>query len=129
MLRGFLYWITTCPRPLSRNLPPPPLPPLPPPPLPPLGVFSLLAIALVSCAIWSDMVLICTAIASDTVEVVLAGCAAAVLRIDFVVFYEPFKIQLGFVKIVLDCDVLVFPLCHFFFVEVVGRVHLLEVKL
>ena len=57
-------------------------------------------------------------------EVVLAGGAIAVLRIDFVVFDEPFKIQLGFVKIILDCDDLVFSLCHFLFVEVVGCVHL-----
>ena len=51
------------------------------------------------------------------------------MRKDFVVFYEPFKIQLGFVEIVLDCDDLVFPLCHFLVVEVVGRVHLFEIKL
>ena len=64
-----------------------------------------------------------------TFEVVLAGCAAAVLRIYFVVFDKPFEVQFGFVKIVLDSDGLVLPLCHLLFVEVVGRVHLLEVKL
>jgi hypothetical protein len=48
-----------------------------------------------------------------TFEAVLAGCAAAVLRIYFVVSDEPFKVQFGLVKIVLDCDGLVFPLCHF----------------
>ena len=46
-------------------------------------------------------------------EVVLVGGAVAVLSIDFVVFYEPFKIQRCFVKIILDCDALVFPLFTF----------------
>ena len=54
----------------------------------------------------------------------LAGGAVAVLRIDFVVSDEPFEIQLGFIEIVLDCDDLVFPLCHFLFVEVVGLISL-----
>jgi len=79
MLCGFSYWFATRPRPLSRNPPPPPpLPPPPPPPLP-FGVFSLLAIALVSCAIWSDMVLICAAIAlEDALELswILAACSS-----------------------------------------------------
>jgi hypothetical protein len=64
-----------------------------------------------------------------TFEVVLAGCAAAVLPVDFVVPDEPFEVQLCFVKIILDGDGLVFSLCHFFFVEVVGCIHLLEVEL
>jgi hypothetical protein len=63
MLRGLVYCTATylaCP--LSLSLPP--LLPLPPPLLLPFGAFSLLAIALVSCAIWSDMALICVANAS-----------------------------------------------------------------
>ncbi len=58
-----------------------------------------------------------------------AGCAAAVLHVDFVVTDKPFKVQLCFIKIVLDGDSLVFPLCRFIFVEVVGCIHLLEVEL
>jgi hypothetical protein len=60
-------------------LPLPPLLPLPPPLLLPFGAFSLLAIALVSCAIWSDMALICAAIASVDAFVLsrmLAACSS-----------------------------------------------------
>ncbi len=63
MLRGLVYCTATylaCP----LSLPLLPLLPLPPPLLLPFGAFSLLAIALLSCAIWSDMALIYVAIAS-----------------------------------------------------------------
>jgi hypothetical protein len=78
MLRGLVYCTATylaCP----LSLPLPLLLPLPPPLLLLFGVSSLLAIALVSCAIWSDMALICAAIASVVAFVLsrmLAACSS-----------------------------------------------------
>jgi hypothetical protein len=54
-----------------------------------------------------------------TFKVVLAGCAAAVLLVDFVVPDKPFKVGHCFVKIVFDVFGLLFPLCHLFLVKVV----------
>jgi hypothetical protein len=78
MLRGLVYCTATY---LTKllSLPLPPLLPLPPPLLLPFGAFSLMAIALVSCAIWSDMALICAAIASVDAFVLswmLAACSS-----------------------------------------------------
>jgi hypothetical protein len=64
-----------------------------------------------------------------TFKVVLAGRAATVLLLDFVVPDKPFKVGHYFVEIVLDGFGLVFPLCHLFLVKVVQGIHLLEIKL
>ncbi len=64
-----------------------------------------------------------------TFVVVLANSTANVLLVDFVVLDEPFKIHLGFHKVILDGLGLVFPLCHLCLAKEVQGVHLFEVEL
>ncbi len=64
-----------------------------------------------------------------TFEAVLAGGAAAVLFVDFVVPDESFEVCLCIVEIIFDGFRLVLPLCHLFLVKVVQGIHLLEIKL
>jgi hypothetical protein len=54
-----------------------------------------------------------------TFEVVLAGCAAAVLFVDFVVLDKSFEVCLRVVEFVFDGFRLVLQLCHLFLVKVV----------
>ncbi len=54
-----------------------------------------------------------------TYKVVLAGGAAAVLFVDFIVSDESLEVCLCVVEIVFDGFRLVLPLCHLFLVKVV----------
>ena len=54
-----------------------------------------------------------------TLKVVLAGCAATVLFVYFVVPDESFEVSFHFVEVVLGGLRFVFPLCHLFFVKMV----------